>query len=75
MPTDDLWGLLFDEYLPFRLHSDHRNGVSVAKLAATLGLSPTFIAERIEAAQVCIEQQGRIRMPWIPSDFHSDVRQ
>ncbi len=75
MPTDALWGLLYDEYLPFRLHSDHRNGVSVDTLAATLGLSPAFVAERIEAAQVCIEGQGRIRMPWIPSDFHSDVRQ
>ena len=75
MPTEDLWGLLYDEYLPFRLHSDYRNGVSIAKLAATLGLSPAFVEERIEAAQVCIEQQGRIRMPWIPSEFHSDICQ
>ena len=74
MSADDLWGLLYDEYLPFRLYSEHKNGVSVQQLAHTLGLSPSWIEERIDAARVCIEHQGRIRAPWIPSDFHSEVK-
>lgn len=74
MSADDLWGLLYDEYLPFRLYSENKNGVSVQQLAQTLGLSTSWIEERIEAARVCIEQQGRIRTPWIPSDFHSDIK-
>ena len=73
MPSEDLWSLLYDEYLPFRLYSEHKNGVSVEKLARTLGLSQPWIAERIEAARVCIEHEGRIAMPWIPSEFHSDI--
>jgi hypothetical protein len=75
MSAEDLWGLLYDEYLPFRLHAEHKNGVSVQQLASTLGLSAAWVEERIEAARVCIEQQGRIPKPWIPSEFHSDVKQ
>ena len=75
MSADDLWSLLYDEYLPFRLYAENKNGAPIQQLAKTLGLTPAWIEERIEAARVCIEQQGRIRTPWIPSEFHSDVKQ
>lgn len=74
MSADDLWGLLYDEYLPFRLYTEHKNGVSVQQLATVLGLKPAWIEERIEAARVCIEQDGRLSIPWIPSEFHSDIK-
>jgi hypothetical protein len=59
--ADDLWSLLYDEYLPFRLYSDHKQGVSVHQLSSCLGLPAYWIQERIEAARLCIEKQERIK--------------
>ena len=64
MSADDLWSLLYDEYLPFRLYSDHKQGVSVNQLAGSLGLPAPWIQERIEAARLCIEKQERIKPPF-----------
>jgi hypothetical protein len=66
--ADDLWSLLYDEYLPFRLYSDHRQGVSIDQLAGSLGLPVPWIQERIEAARLCIEKQERIKLPFYDGD-------
>jgi hypothetical protein len=66
--ADDLWSLLYDEYLPFRLYSDHKQGVSVSQLAGSLGLPTPWIEERIEAARLCIEKQERINLPFCDFD-------
>ena len=68
MSADDLWGLLYDEYLPFRLYSDHKQGISIKQLAGSLGLPVSWIQERIEAAQLCIEKQERIKLPFCDFD-------
>jgi hypothetical protein len=66
--ADDLWGLLYDEYLPFRLYSDYKQGVSVNQLAGSLGLPAPWIQERIEAARLCIERQERIKLSFCDFD-------
>ena len=68
MSADDLWSLLYDERLPFRLYSDHKQGVSVNQLAGSLGLPAPWIQERIEAARLCIEKQERIKLPFCDFD-------
>ncbi len=68
MSADDLWSLLYDEYLPFRLYSDHKQGVPVDQLAGSLGLPAPWIQERIEAARLCIEKQARIKTPFSDHD-------
>jgi hypothetical protein len=69
--ADDLWSLLYDEYLPFRLYSDNKQGISVNQLAGSLGLPALWIEERIEAARRCIEQQERIKLPFYDFDDFS----
>jgi hypothetical protein len=66
--ADDLWSLLYDEYLPFRLYSDHKQGVSVHQLAGSLCLPVSWVQERIEAARLCIEKQERIKPPFCDFD-------
>jgi hypothetical protein len=66
--ADDLWSLIYDEYLPFRLYSDHKQGISVHQLAGSLGLPAPWIQERIEAARRCIEKQERIKLPFCDFD-------
>lgn len=68
MSADDLWSLLYDEYLPFRLYSDHKQGVSIDQLAGSLGLPAPWIQERIDAARLCIEKQERIKLPFYDAD-------
>ena len=60
MPAESLLDLLFDEYLPFRLYADHKNGKSLKDLAAEFLLPAPWIEERIEAARLCIEKQIRL---------------
>ena len=74
MSADDLWSLLYDEYLPFRLYSDYKQGVSVNQLAGSLGLPALWIQERIEAARLCIEKQERIKRPFDDFDDLSTTR-
>jgi hypothetical protein len=66
--ADDLWSLLYDEYLPFRLYSDHKQGIPVNQLAGSLGLPAPWIQERIDAARLCIESQERIKPPFCDFD-------
>ena len=68
MSADDLWSLLYDEYLPFRLYSDHKQGASIDQLAGSLGLPAPWIQERIEAARLCIEKQECIKLPFCDFD-------
>lgn len=64
MPTDVLHNNLFDEYLPFRLYADHKQGSTVNELAREFSLPASWVAERIEAARLCIEMQVRLELPF-----------
>ena len=64
MPTDVLLNNLFDEYLPFRLYADHKGGSTVNELAKEFSLPASWVAERIEAARLCIEMQVRLELPF-----------
>lgn len=68
MSADDLWSLLYDEYLPFRLYSDHKQGASISQLAGSLCLPAPWIRERIEAVRLYIEKQERIKLPFCDFD-------
>jgi hypothetical protein len=57
-----LANLLYDNYLPFRLYAEHKNGVTPAQLAATFALPVQWVEERIEAARLCIEKQVRLEL-------------
>jgi hypothetical protein len=65
MPAQSDLDLLFDEYLPFRLYADHKNGKSLNDLATEFLLPAPWIEERIQAARLCIEKQIRL-------ECHSD---
>jgi hypothetical protein len=54
---------LFAESISFRLYADHTNGKSVADLAVLCSRSESWVAERIEAARLCLEKQVRIVLP------------
>ncbi len=59
---ETLANLLYDNYLPFRLYAEHKNGVTPAQLAASFSLSVPWVEERIEAARLCIEKQVRLEL-------------
>ena len=61
--ADELWTLLYDEYLPFSLYADHKNGASYQELSARTGLPVTWIEERISAAKICISSGSRLAPP------------
>jgi len=64
MPEGDaLLNYLYDEYLPFRLYADFKDGSTVEELAAQFSLHPCWVKERIEAARLCIEKQIRLEIP------------
>jgi hypothetical protein len=46
--------------LPFRLYAEHAQGISTEGLAERYAYSPTWVAERIEAARLCLERQVRV---------------
>lgn len=50
----------FKTYLPFRLYAEHTQGTSLDGLAKRYAYSPSWIAERIEAARLCLERQVRV---------------
>jgi hypothetical protein len=54
--------LLSSDYLPFRLYAEHKRGATPFELAAAFSLSETWVAERIEAARLCIEKQIRVAL-------------
>ena len=51
---------LYDEYLPFRLYADYKQGATIEELSASFSLPAHWVAERIEAARLCIEKQVRL---------------
>lgn len=57
---DRPYELLFDGYFPFKLYADSLRGLTADQLAATYGMPSHWIAERIEAARLCLEKQVRI---------------
>jgi hypothetical protein len=57
-----LANLLYDNYLPFRLYAEHKNGATPAQLAAAFAVSVQWVEERIEAARLCIEKQVRLEL-------------
>lgn len=59
---ETLANLLYDNYLPFRLYAEHKNGATSAQLAATFAVSVHWVEERIEAARLCIEKQVRLEL-------------
>ena len=59
---ETLANLLYDNYLPFRLYAEHKNGATLAQLAADFSLSVQWVEERIEAARLCIEKQVRLEL-------------
>ena len=61
MPENAL-ELLSSDYLPFRLYAEHKRGATPVQLAAAFSLSETWVAERIEAARLCIEKQIRVAL-------------
>ena len=68
MATASEFRLLLDEYLPFRLYADHKNGISLDELAQRFSLPTHWIEERIEAARLCIEKQVRIEVAPVQAD-------
>lgn len=63
LPADHLWALLYDEYFPFTLRSEHRNGVSYEQLALRTGMPLEWIEERVAAADACLESGGKLAAP------------
>ena len=59
---ETLANLLYDNYLPFRLYAEHKNGATPAQLAAAFAVSVHWVEERIEAARLCIEKQVRLEL-------------
>lgn len=53
---------LYDEYLPFRLYADYKQGATVEELSTSYSLPAYWIAERIEATRLCIEKQVRLEI-------------
>lgn len=51
---------LYDEYLPFRLYADYKQGATIEELSTNFSLPVHWVAERIEAARLCIEKQVRL---------------
>ena len=49
MSADELWSLLYDEYLPFRLYAEQRQGASIGDISQSTGLPEDWIDERIAA--------------------------
>lgn len=47
---------LYTEYLPFRLYSEHMQGISICDLARMYGFSEAWTAVRVEAARLCHQQ-------------------
>jgi Mor family transcriptional regulator len=47
---------LYENYLPFRLYSEHSAGTPVRELAQRYGFSEGWVAERVEAARLCHRQ-------------------
>lgn len=64
MYADDIWNLLYDEYLPFRLHAEFRQGTSIEDLVHRTGMPAHWIRERIAAAEDCIESGQKLAAPF-----------
>ncbi len=60
MAANSGFDLLVHEYLPFRLYSDYKNGMTPKELATYFSLLVHWVEERIEAARLCIEKQIRL---------------
>ncbi len=63
MSADELWSLLYDEYLPFRLYAEHRQGASLRDISQQTGLPEDWVEERIAAAEVGIRTGGKLLSP------------
>ncbi len=59
---ESLFTSLYDDYLPFRLYSEHRRGATPAELAAAFALSIPWVEERLEAVRLCVEKQLRFEV-------------
>lgn len=63
LSADELWTLLYDEYLPFSLYADYKNGVSFEHLSQRVGLPIEWVEERVLAAESCINSGRKLALP------------
>jgi hypothetical protein len=59
---EKMFTALHEDYLPFRLYTEHKRGATPAQLAATFSLSEPWIEERLEAVRLCVEKQIRVEI-------------
>ena len=59
---ESLFTVLYDDYLPFRLYSEHKRGATPAQLAAAFAVSIPWVEERLEAVRLCVEKQLRFEV-------------
>lgn len=64
MYADEVWALLYDEYLPFRLHSEHQNGKTIETIVAETGMPAHWVRERIAAAEDCVVSGQKLAPPF-----------